>query len=322
MGKDEYPCSEYRVDVTAAEFGACKCGWMKDKHKDEFRKPKAKEAPPVPPPRKPTKPCDTFIADTAATEFGVCRSCGFKKTEHNVKDKKAEHQTVKLAEQGKGVAEKVGDNDALDTTSTFFANKKGKETANEADDGGDGPCANFVLDMAGGFGTCKNCGKTKQEHKEAGKIKEKERSVFAGGHAADKKRPTITKNTKLDVKRKGKKKNKGACDNYRVDMTGKNFGDCVCGFPKGEHGEKGKFAQDDDSEEDDELDELPQLKEEEIIRNGKEPCIRFELDMKNDAGGYGMCVCGFGRNEHNRKSMTKKEWLKVKESLTKPKEFT
>ena len=26
-----------------------------------------------------------------------------------------------------------------------------------------------------------------------------------------------------------------ACDNYRVDMTASNFGDCVCGQPKAEH---------------------------------------------------------------------------------------
>ena len=26
-----------------------------------------------------------------------------------------------------------------------------------------------------------------------------------------------------------------ACDNYRVDLTGKSFGVCKCGFPKSDH---------------------------------------------------------------------------------------
>ena len=31
-----------------------------------------------------------------------------------------------------------------------------------------------------------------------------------------------------------------ACDNYRVDLQAKNFGDCKCGFPKFSHKEKPK----------------------------------------------------------------------------------
>jgi hypothetical protein len=58
-----------------------------------------------------------------------------------------------------------------------------------------------------------------------------------------------------------------------------------------------------------------------IVRDGKHPCVKFELDLKNDKGGYGFCLCGFNRVDHENFHKDPAEWHNVREKLTAPKEF-
>jgi hypothetical protein len=122
------------------------------------------------------------------------------------------------------------------------------------------------------------------------------------------KRPTI-----VASKKPGKQDK--PCNHYSVDVNAKTFGDCVCGHGKGKHKEFGGHVDDTPAP------AAPVHVQEVIVRDGHHPCAKFELDMKN-TGGYGHCLCGFSRTDHEHFHHDPDEWLKVKTSLTKPKEFT
>ena len=58
-----------------------------------------------------------------------------------------------------------------------------------------------------------------------------------------------------------------------------------------------------------------------IVRDGKHPCVKFELDLKNEKGGYGYCFCGFTRLDHESFHHDPEEWHRIRQGLTAPKEF-
>ena len=250
----------------------------------------------------------------SASEFGMCK-CGFKKADH---DKPREAFMVKKD----GAAAPKPPPPAAAAPSAPAPPAPAAAAPAPAEPGKKAPaakpCDHFELDLSGTFGFCK-CGHSREEHKQAGTIKEPEPIVFAGAHIQDVKRSTL-------VNKPGAHPGKQAkpCDHYAVDMNGKTFGDCLCGHAKAKHKQfqvarKGEYN-DPDAEEEaapEPQPEAPKI----IVRDGTHPCEVFELDLKNQ-GGYGACICGFTRVDHEQFHHDPEEWVKVKNSLTAPKEFT
>ena len=114
--------------------------------------------------------------------------------------------------------------------------------------------------------------------------------------------------------RKGKQDK--PCDSYEVDMTGKTFGDCMCGHARAKHPQYGGKVEPDAKAE-----EPPPQEPEVIVRDGTHPCAKFELNMHN-AGGYGACLCGFTRVDHEDFHADPQQWVNIRATLTPPKEFT
>ena len=50
-------------------------------------------------------------------------------------------------------------------------------------------------------------------------------------------------------------------------------------------------------------------------------CDKFEVDVNNTTGGYGICLCGRPREEHFEFKTDGKQYEDVKEGLTEPKPF-
>jgi hypothetical protein len=160
-----------------------------------------------------------------------------------------------------------------------------------------------------------NAGHSREEHKAAGTYVEPEQRVFAGGHIGDVKRSTIAPSKAPAHSGKQAK----PCDNYQVDMNGATFGDCFCGHAKLKHKQFNKHASDEDADEQAPAVVATPVKV--IVRDGTHPCEVFELDLKNH-GGYGACICGFSRVDHEQFHHDPEEWNKIKAALTPPKEFT
>jgi len=81
-----------------------------------------------------------------------------------------------------------------------------------------------------------------------------------------------------------------ACDNFRLDLAGKSFGDCQCGFPKIAHGVL-KFASAPDRKE--ETEEAPLTEAKQLA---SEPCSNYQLDVAGSS--FGDCKCGHPKKAH------------------------
>jgi len=280
-------CEHYQVNMQAAEFGLCTCGFPKAAHGktgkprgSDLKKPAPPAAPPAPAVEYEPGACEHYQVDTTATEFGTC-VCGWKKSEHGKPRR-----------------------------------KKGEAPPPEApaaalhEDRNAAPCAHYEVDvLSTKFGNCK-CGWSKEDHRAAGTFVEPELREFAGGHGGDPKRPTI-------APKKVQGKQDKPCYHYQVDVNAKTFGDCLCGHAKKAHREFGGHA----GEEPAGAAPPPPPPAEVIVRDGTHPCAKFELDLKNQ-GGYGACLCGFSRKDHEDFHSDPAEWSKIKQALTPPKEFT
>jgi len=243
-----------------------------------------------------------------ASEFGLCK-CGFKKLDHGKpKEQFMTKPAAPAIPASRPVAEapKPAPTEPEPAAPPAPASNSKKSAL---------PCNHFEIDITGTFGFCK-CGHSREEHKAAGTLAEPEPRIFAGVHIEDAKRATIAAMPKPGA-HPGKQAK--PCDNYQVDMNGKTFGDCLCGHAKAKHKQFKKGNQDSDEE-----DEAPKPAPEApkvIVRDGTQPCEVFELDLKN-TGGYGHCICGFSRLDHEQFHHDPEEWHRVKASLTAPKEFT
>lgn len=92
------------------------------------------------------------------------------------------------------------------------------------------------------------------------------------------------------------------CQNFRLDTTA-GFGMCKCGHPKAAHKEKEKNKA---------AEMLSKLKEknkreldnlEGIVEPDDGPCNKFRVDTT--ANEFGMCKCGFTRNDHSSQATNK-----------------
>mmetsp|Transcript_14004 Transcript_14004/g.22688 ORF Transcript_14004/g.22688 Transcript_14004/m.22688 type:complete len:262 (+) Transcript_14004:347-1132(+) len=105
------PCMNFRLDVTASEFGMCKCGYRQSEHKAKADNParralqSLKVTAAMKPAVKADRPCDNYVADVTASEFGMC-VCGWHKSEHGKKEEDAAAKMLRdLHERNKHVNE-------------------------------------------------------------------------------------------------------------------------------------------------------------------------------------------------------------------------
>lgn len=244
--------------------------------------------------------------DVSASEFGSCK-CGFKKAEHG----KRRDNFLKKNPGAPVPPPRASDLSKLSIATPAAAAppppapvSRAKPVVNQ------GPCRSYTVDLTGKFGHCK-CGFSREDHKHAGTLVEKEHAVFAGGHVADPNRAT---SAPRNVPRQKQVK---PCADYQVDTNGAQYGDCTCSHPRVKHRQFGMVH---DVEEPEPIPE-PEPVAEVIVRDGTQPCVKFELDVKN-LGGYGACLCGFSRLDHEQFSINPSEWMSVKDSLTAPKDFS
>lgn len=314
-------CTRYELDVSGKRFGDCKCGHAKTEHSDAAlhaphqpaQAPAAAAAAPVVQ-EQYHGPCDHFNVDISASEFGLCK-CGFKKIDHGkpkeqFTTKSADAAPIKPAPSPPPVEKPPASAEKPPAPPSRHAEAAEHKKAAQ-------PCNHFEIDVTGTFGFCK-CGFSREDHKNAGTFVEAELRVFAGGHITDSKRATI-------VSKPGQHPGKQAkpCDHYQVDTGGQTFGDCMCGHAKTKH-KQFQAAKKTHNNNPDEEEVVPEPEPEAprvIVRDGVHPCEIFELDMKN-SGGYGHCICGFSRLDHEQFHHDPQDWVRVKDALTAPKEFT
>jgi len=200
------PCSNYRLDVAGKNFGDCKCGFSKAAHETRQAKEDAPETVPsdslpgeTPASErgdKPAKPCSQYRLDVAGQNFGDCK-CGFSKAAHEARQSEEENCVT-------------APSDPVPEESSAPESAEGPAAK---------PCSQYRLDVAGkSFGDCK-CGFSKAAH-EAQKAEEKDTAPVCSPCTM----PEETSETATEP-----------CSNYRLDVAGKNFGDCKCGFPKSAH---------------------------------------------------------------------------------------
>eukprot|EP00947_MAST-08B_sp_MAST-8B-sp1_P002050 g2050.t1 len=286
-------CSNYRVDPTAAEFGQCICGYLKEAHKEKaVNKVAAAKAALAKGRRasvdrakggdkacdiyktdtkalvfgtclasvdrtKKEKACDAYKADTKAAVFGMCL-CGWPKEDH-------EEKAINRAAEAKAALEAGNRRASVDRTK--------KEKA----------CDAYKADTkAAVFGMCL-CGWQKEDHEEKA-----ENKVAAARAALEQGRRPSVDRTKGDT----------PCQQYKADVTASEFGICECGFSKEEHEAKAvnKVAEALQSLQSGARKGAEALERDEVCRPSNGPCASFKADLT--AADFGICVCGFDRAAH------------------------
>lgn len=91
------------------------------------------------------------------------------------------------------------------------------------------------------------------------------------------------------------------CNEYRLDMTGKSYGDCVCGAPRRMHGAKAikdAGTLELKRQEEERLKQEAQERQhaQQVIESAKSACDNYKLDMRGVS--YGDCTCGHSRKDH------------------------
>ena len=148
----KHPCDNYRVDIHAAKFGTCVCGWSRAAHskgalqkaasKVDFKRKDSEELRKEFVQREKVV-CPKFVVDMNASVFGMC-VCG---------QLRADHSEAALAAGDKAKANAAVDSEDL--------RKKFVQRQKVA-------CLKFEVDMnASTFGVCANCGALRADHDDA-----------------------------------------------------------------------------------------------------------------------------------------------------------
>uniref|UniRef100_A0A7S0QA62 Uncharacterized protein n=1 Tax=Coccolithus braarudii TaxID=221442 RepID=A0A7S0QA62_9EUKA len=140
------------------------------------------------------------------------------------------------------------------------------------------PCNRYRVNVsAENFGDCL-CGWPKANHSEVAF-----RSENAKGKRVD----------SFELRSKMEKKEKQACEEYRVNMAATNFGDCMCGRPRSEHTDIAltpvtpqKATTVDDKE----------LRKK-FVQKESADCVKYVLNM--NSANFGECICGRPKAEHS-----------------------
>lgn len=242
-GKHAEPCKRYRVNVSAANFGDCICGWPKAAHsaaaldskaatgkRRDSKELKARQI------KKDIADCEKYVINMEAATFGDC-ICGRPKADHS--------------DAALGTKSGLKRVDSGELRKKFVQ----KEMAD---------CKVYRVNMeSANFGEC-ICGQPKAEHTdEALKASEATRK----GESEEEVRARMTSKEKVD------------CMQYRIDMDpSAPFGQCLCGAPKEKHcapafkGVKDKLERVDSGD----------LRQK-MAQREKTGCDSFRLDMSPSA---------------------------------------
>jgi len=200
------------------------------------------------------------------------------KAEEEAAEKERQARAEAEAKTAKAEAAKIADAAKLKAAAVASheraAAQEGGEVAPEATGV---PCDNFRLDLAGkSFGDCQ-CGFPKSAH-----------GVVKTNAAAPRDQRDYQRSFSCRVI--GDQRADQPCDNYKLDVAGKLFGDCQCGFPKSAHGVV-KFASAPDQKEETEEASLTEAKQ-----LAREPCSNYQLDVAGSS--FGDCKCGHPKRAH------------------------
>eukprot|EP00924_Labyrinthula_sp_SR-Ha-C_P016812 snap_masked-scaffold_6-processed-gene-15.61-mRNA-1 protein AED:0.36 eAED:0.36 QI:0/-1/0/1/-1/1/1/0/236 len=113
-------CNKFRLDVSASEFGMCKCGYKRAEHEGEkenkakaaLDRLKASNADQVKDVIATDGPCNNYRVNVSAAEFGTCH-CGYKKEEHKKKEVNVAAQMLANMKEKNQKKNEVADLEAL-----------------------------------------------------------------------------------------------------------------------------------------------------------------------------------------------------------------
>jgi hypothetical protein len=150
------------------------------------------------------------------------------------------------------------------------------------------PCSKYTLDKTGDFGAC-TCGHSKASH-------EKTKANKAEEALSKLKQKNSSKDMTVSTE-KGE-----CCANYRLDSSAKEFGACICGHPKANHGETKQNKAEAALEE---LKKNNSSKDMTVSTKEGECCANYRVDAS--AKEFGACVCGFPKKSHDEVQENKVE---------------
>ncbi|KAH9256944.1 hypothetical protein BASA81_004765 [Batrachochytrium salamandrivorans] len=201
-------CDAYVIDMSAQEFGTCKCGQKKTAHTKQaiFAKPKTSGG------------------------FATLQAQADRDKEDKIRDQERERK--RKEEEQKAHAEFL-ERERKINGSEYVVSAPVAAVVVVEEVVEDLPlCAAYELDLqAAKFGTCK-CGQAKTAHtREALNAKPQ--------HSSGVHRASVTAHEEDDsVEESGPK----ACDAFELDMSAAEFGTCKCGFKKTLHSKDALFA--------------------------------------------------------------------------------
>lgn len=274
----KHPCEEYRVNMEAANFGECMCGWPKADHATSAFVKKKKTLAPTKVDsadlrnrfvKKAYCPCTAYRVNLESENFGECM-CGEAKENHSPEALNAEKSRGKT------------DVDSAEVRNRFVQKTR-------AD------CSLFEPDMRASvpFGTCKNCGQHRSEHADVAL------EAAAGGKKG------TTRMDSGEVRKKFLARTKADCELYEPDMSdGAQFGTCKnCGAHRSEHSDAALVAGTAKG------GKFNRAKSDAEVRKGFEKtsawadrdvcsCDKYVVDMSPGVP-FGQCVCGEPKAKHS-----------------------
>lgn len=195
-------------------------------------------------------------------------------------------QAAADAEAAKAEMERM----AADATA---AEETGAGQVEEEEESGGGACGNYTLNLQGAnFGDCK-CGFAKGAHKQFANQVDSAPAPRKSQASESRKSWAVSASGFAPAPRAGDDAAPSTgqhCGNYRIDLSGKNFGDCVCGFSKASHETKAAGIEEDAG--------AAANTGEEVAPEG-EPCDNYRLDLKGK--NFGDCKCGWAKAAHEAK---------------------
>ena len=272
------PCDEYSVNMNAANFGECMCGWPKADHATSaFVKKRQTLAPTkvnsadlrnrfV---KKAYCPCTAYRVNLQSENFGECM-CGEPKDDHSPE--------ALAAETSKGKTNV----DSAEVRSRFVTKTRAE-------------CDKFEPDMSDGvpFGTCKNCGEHRSNHSEAAL------SAAAGGKKG------TTRMDSGEVRKKFVARTAVECELFEPDMSpNAQFGVCKhCGNKRVDHSDAALRAGTEKG------GKFNKAKDDALVRKGFEKtaawadretcaCEKYVVDLSPNVP-FGQCICGEPKAAHS-----------------------
>lgn len=207
------PCDSFALDLTASEFGSCRCGFKKSDHASGARlrsqpkhlgdtyhpPPKIVESRPDEDDEPQVEACMSYEIDMSAKEFGTCK-CGQKKTAHS---RAALNTPPKPRSSGGFASVQAAEERAREEKRKEAEEKKRQE---------------------------------EQEARSRQEFLEREKQIASeGGDAIVDSTDSAVGAAQADAVEEPLEEQAKACEHYEVDLNASGFGTCKCGFKKMDH---------------------------------------------------------------------------------------